>query len=217
MLELYFAPGACSFVPHAALEIIRESTGDDFVAHLVKLHRGEQFTPEYLAMNPNGQVPVLIVDGQPLTQIVAICAHLDASYPQVSLLPKELPARSQALSMLAWMNNTVHPCFTRVFRSVKFASSEAAQEEVRTMGAEDFRSQLEHLNSVVPDEGFLNPAGQPGFTDIYSFTLLRWGGIAGIDPASLPRLHALVGRVCEHPGVARALATERVGLDTFKG
>ena len=85
------------------------------------------------------------------------------------------------------------------------------------MGAEDFRKQLEHLNSLVPEQGFLNTAGQPGFTDVYSFTLLRWGGIAGIDPASLPRLHALVERVCEHPAVARALATERVRLDTFKG
>ncbi|HEY7240454.1 MAG TPA: glutathione S-transferase N-terminal domain-containing protein, partial [Burkholderiales bacterium] len=72
-LELYFAPGACSFVPHVGLE----AAGLSFEPKLVKLHRGESRTPEYLAMNPNGQVPVLVVDGRPLTQIVAICEYID--------------------------------------------------------------------------------------------------------------------------------------------
>ncbi|MGH1361501.1 MAG: glutathione S-transferase family protein [Burkholderiaceae bacterium] len=217
MYELYFAPGACSFVPHAALEIIREKTGDDFVAHRVKLHKGEQFAPDYLALNPNGQVPVLIADGQPLTQILAICNRLDAAYPQLSLMPAEQPARSHALSLLAWMNNTVHPCFTRIFRASKFAESESAQAEVKALGVQDFRQQLERLDSMVPEQGFLAGNKQPGFADAYSFTLLRWSGIAGINPASLPRLLALVERVCQNPAIARALATERVGLDTFKG
>jgi glutathione S-transferase len=57
MLKLYFAPGACSFVPHVALETIKAATGAEFEAALVKLHKGKQTTPEYLAINPNGQVP----------------------------------------------------------------------------------------------------------------------------------------------------------------
>ncbi len=48
-IELYFAPGACSFVPHVALEAIKAATKHDFEAKLVKLHKGEQKTPEYLA------------------------------------------------------------------------------------------------------------------------------------------------------------------------
>jgi len=40
-------------------------------------HKGEQHTPQYLALNPKGQVPLLVVDGQPLNQIVAICDPLD--------------------------------------------------------------------------------------------------------------------------------------------
>ncbi len=72
-LQLYFAPGACSFVPHVALEIVKASTGTDFEPKLVKLHKGEQRTPEYLAMNADGQVPMVVADGQVLTQIVAIC------------------------------------------------------------------------------------------------------------------------------------------------
>ena len=62
-LELYFAPGACSFVPHVGLEAIKAAAGQDFEPKMVKLHKGEQKSPEYLAINPNGQVPVLVDAG----------------------------------------------------------------------------------------------------------------------------------------------------------
>ncbi|MDP2094934.1 MAG: glutathione S-transferase family protein, partial [Hydrogenophaga sp.] len=52
-LKLFFAPGACSFVPHAMLEL----AGTTFEPVSVKLHKGEQRSPEYLALNPRGQVP----------------------------------------------------------------------------------------------------------------------------------------------------------------
>lgn len=57
-LKLYYAPGACSFVPHCLLE----ASGAVFEPVMVKLHKGEQHSPEYQAINPRGQVPVL-VDG----------------------------------------------------------------------------------------------------------------------------------------------------------
>ena len=132
-LELYFAPGACSFVPHASLEAIKAATGQDFEPRLVKLHKGEHRTPEYLAMNPNGQVPVLVVDGKPLNQIVAILSFLDQCFPKAGLLPAEPGSRAQAMAQLAWKNNTVHPTFTRVFRSADFAESESAQAEETKM------------------------------------------------------------------------------------
>ena len=77
-------------------------------------------------MNPNGQVPVLVVDGKPLTQIVAICDFLDRSFPQAGLLPTDPWTRSQALSQLAWMNSTPHTTFTRVFFPERFADSDQA-------------------------------------------------------------------------------------------
>ena len=59
----------------------RAATGEGFEPRLVKLHRGENKTPEYLSMNPNGQFPVLVVDGRPLNQIIAICDYLDRRAP----------------------------------------------------------------------------------------------------------------------------------------
>ena len=215
-IELYFAPGACSFVPHVALEALKAVTGQAFEPRLVKLHKGEHRTPEYLAMNPNGQVPVLVVDGKPLTQIVAICDYLDRSFPKAGLLPAEPWARAQALSQLAWMNNTVHPTFTHVFRAAEFAESEAAQADVKKVAAARFRKHLERIQDWVADAKHYWYGGRITCHDAYAFTLLRWGGIAGIDPQSLPGYLAYIERVMAAPPVAAALERERIKLDTYK-
>ena len=216
MLQLYFAPGACSFVPHVGLEAIRAATGESFEPKLVKLHKGEQKSPEYLAINPHGQVPVLIADGQPLNQIVAICDYLDRRFPQAGLLPAESWARARALSQLAWMNNTVHPTFTHVFRPAEFADSESAQADVRKAAAQRFRKHLERIQEWSAAASPYWFGGKISFHDAYAFTLLRWGGHAGIDPKSLPGYLSYVERVMAAPPVAAARERERINFDTYK-
>jgi len=154
MNQLYFAPGACSFVPHVGLELVKAATGEDFEPRLVKLHKGEHKAPEYLALNPNGQVPVLVAEGKPLTQIVAICDFIDRKYPQTRLLPADPWARAQALSQLAWMNNTAHPTFTHVFRAGDFAEDEGAQAEVKRVAALP-RAARAHPGMVEESRAFL--------------------------------------------------------------
>ncbi len=215
-LELYFAPGACSFVPHVALESIKAATGQTFEPKLVKLHKGEQRTPEYLAMNPDGQVPVLVADGKTLTQIIAIAEFLDRSFPKAGLLPAEPWARAQALSLLAWMNNTVHPTFTHVFRAADFAESDSAQAEVKQVAAPRFRKYLQRIQDWVAAAKPHWFGERVSFHDAYAFTLLRWGGYAGVDPKSLPGYLAYIERVVAAPPVAAALERERVKLDTYK-
>lgn len=216
MMQLYFAPGACSFVPHVSLEAIKAAGGPDFEPKMVKLHKNEQKAPEYLALNPNGQVPLLVVDSKPLSQIVAIIEYLDRSYPKAGLLPTESWARAEALSQLAWMNNTVHPTFTRVFRTDEFADSDAAKAEVKKKAQDNFRKHLERIQGWVAKAKNLWHGDKVTPHDAYAFTLLRWGGYAGIDPKSLPQYYAFVERVMAAPPVAAALERERVKLDTYK-
>jgi glutathione S-transferase len=209
MLQLYFAPGACSFVPHVGLEAAKA----EFEPKLVKLHKGEQRTPEYLAMNPNGQVPVLVVDGRPLTQIVAICDFLDQRFPQAGLLPHEPWERTQALSQLAWMNSTVHTTATRFFFPERYVESEAARAEVKKRATEDFRAYFGRIQRSLEEK---SSASSFWFRDAYLFTFLRWGGFAGIDPKSLPAYYAYAQELLKAPPIALAAARERISLDTYK-
>ena len=209
-LEIYFAPGACSLVPHAGLEAIKAATGQDFAPKLVKLHKGEHKTPEYLQMNPDGQVPVLLADGKSLTQIVAIADFLDRSFPTAGLLPAEPWKRAQALSQLAWMNSTPHTTFTRVFVPERFAESDAGKAEVKRKAAETFRGYLARLEERIRELRF------GALQDAYAFTLLRWGGYAGIDPSSFPELKSHVESAMKTAPLAAALERERTKLDTYK-
>lgn len=215
-MKLYYGPGACSFVPHAALEVIRAATGAEFETQTVKLHKGEQRTPEYLALNPLGLVPVLVEEGRALNQILAICDYLDRRHPQAGLLPTDAWARAQALSTFAWMNNTVHPTFTHFFRPANFAESEGAQGDVRAHAVVKYREHLERIQSMIAHAAPWLTGEKPSFTDFYALVFLRWGGFAGIDPATLPAYKAFVDRVAALPAVAAAMAREGINLDTYK-
>ena len=216
MMQLYFAPGACSFVPHAMLE----DSGLSYEPLMVKLHKGEQNAEPFRTLNPRGQVPVLVQDGVALTQIVALCLHIDALCPQRSFLPRDPMARSQALSSLAWMNNTVHPTFTHVFMPQKYHGEASVQESIRQFAVGQYGQLLNELQSMVlsaQQHGSAWLSGEQwGPLDVYALTLTRWGSMAGHDPASRPILWEHVQKVAEQPGVARTIERERLTLNMYK-
>jgi glutathione S-transferase len=215
-LKLYFAPGACSFVPHSLLE----TAGADFEPVMVKLHKGEQNEAPFRAVNPRGQVPVLVDGDTTITQIVAIVTWLDAKFPGQEFLPRDPYARARVLETLAWMNNTVHPTFTHVFMPFKFAASKEAQEELKSFNAKVYAGLLGELEAIAKqaaDQGQAWLGGHKlGPLDVYSLTLLRWGGFANIDPTTYPTLWAHVQKVAQQPGVAKAIERERLQLNLYK-
>ena len=215
-LKLYFAPGACSFVPHALLEM----SGAEFEPIMVKLHKGEQNSADYQAINPRGQVPVLVNADQPITQIVAIVLYLDHIFPQMGFLPSEPMARAQALSTLAWMNNTVHPTFTHIFMPQKFSDLPEVQAALKPYNIQLFRGMLAELQALVQSVAAQGQAWLSGERfgplDAYSLTLTRWGTIAGIAPEEHPALWAFVQKVAAEPAVARVIERERLQLNMGK-
>ena len=212
-LKLYFAPGACSFVPHVLLEM----SGAAFEPSIVKLHKGEQNSDDYKAINPRGQVPVLVNNGQAVTQIVAIVLYLDQLFPEAGFLPTEPMARAQALSTLAWMNNTVHPTFTHIFMPQKFSDQPDVQAALKPYNVQLFRGMLGELQSLVQAAAAKGQAWLSGDhlgpLDAYSLTLTRWGTIAGIRPEEHPELWAFVQKVAAVPAVARVIERERLQLN----
>jgi glutathione S-transferase len=215
-MKLYFAPGACSFVPHTLLE----ASGAPFEPMLVKLHKQENLGPEFKAINPHGQVPVLVDGDEVITQIVAIVSYLDAKFPECGWLPRESLERARVLETLAWMNNTVHPTFTHVFMPFKFTDDASAQAAIRAHNAKAYSGMLAEIEAMARNmnsEGRAFLAGAKfGPIDAYALTLLRWGGFAGIDPTSYASLWSHVQKLAALPPVARAIERERLQLNLYK-
>jgi glutathione S-transferase len=214
-LKLYFSPSACSFVPHVLLQL----SGAAFEPAMVKLHKGEQYGEEYKAINPRGQVPVLVDDGKVITQIVAIILYLDQKFPEAKFLPTEPVARAKAIEVLAWMNNTVHPTFTHIFMPQKFSDQPDVQTALKTFNTQIYKGLLSELEGLIGKHvsvsGWLS-GERLGPLDAYALTLTRWGSIAGIDPTTYQSLWAHVNRVANDAHVAQVIERERLQLNLYK-
>ncbi len=106
MLTLYFSPGSSAMAPHIALHEI----GVPFETVPLSFRKRENRTPAYLALNPEGKVPTLLIDGRPLTEVAAILLYLARSYPEAALLPAGDPeAEAQVVSWMSFIAATIHP------------------------------------------------------------------------------------------------------------
>ena len=212
-LKLYFSPGACSFVPHSLLQL----TGASFEPMMVKLHKGEQNGDEYKAINPRGQVPVLIDNGQVIAQILAIILYLDQKFPACQFLPSEPVARAKAIETLAWMNNTIHPTFTHIFMPHKFSDQADVQANLKVFNTQIYKGLLSELDTMVQSSTSPWLFGEKiGPVDAYALTLTRWGSIAGIDPSTYPALWEHVQKVSANEAISAVIERERLQLNLYK-
>jgi len=107
-LTLYIAPGSSSMAPHIALNEI----GAPFELRSLSFAKGEQRGAAYLAVNPEGKVPTLIVgDGLILTEVAAILFYLARRFPEAGLLPDGPAAEALVLSWMSFAAATIHPAF----------------------------------------------------------------------------------------------------------
>jgi glutathione S-transferase len=92
--------------PHIALHEI----GVDFESRWISFAKREQHSGKYLALNPEGKVPTLLVDGRPMTEVAAILYYLAKRFPEANLLPEDdLEAEAQIISWMSFIAATIHP------------------------------------------------------------------------------------------------------------
>jgi len=97
-----------------AVHIALHEIGVPFESRPVSFAKREQHTPGYLAINPEGKVPTLLIDGlvgvQPLTEVAAILYYLAKRFPEAGLWPAGgIEAEAQAMSWMSFIAATVHP------------------------------------------------------------------------------------------------------------
>jgi glutathione S-transferase len=106
MLIFYFAPGSSSMATHITLHEV----GAPFEPRLLSFKNQEQQQPDYLALNPEGKVPALVIDGRVLTEVAATLYYLAKTYPAAGLWPQGgIEAEAQAVSWMSFIAATVHP------------------------------------------------------------------------------------------------------------
>ena len=84
-LALYYAPNTCALAPYVTLT----EAGADFEARPLNFRKRQNFSPEYLKLNPKHKVPALVVDGKILTENVAIHQWVHRTFPAAKILPAD--------------------------------------------------------------------------------------------------------------------------------
>jgi len=105
-MELYtFFRSSAAFRVRIALNL----KGLAVTSHAVHLRKGEQRAPAYLAINPQGLLPTLVVDGHRLTQSLAILEYLEERYPEPALLPADALGRARVRALANLVACEIHP------------------------------------------------------------------------------------------------------------
>lgn len=110
--------------------------GLPFESRLVNLISGEQLTPEYLAINPNGVVPSLVHEGRAVIDSSVIMEYLDEAFPDVPLMPATHIGRAQVRAWMRYIEEVPtaairYPSFNDVILSAYAdLSKEAFEEEI---------------------------------------------------------------------------------------
>lgn len=124
MYTLYYSPGACSMAVHVALNEI----GAEYTLKEISLQNGGNRNPDFLALNPRGQVPVLVEGENVYLEGAAILLHLLETH-QSPLLPAGGKARAEAIQWLMFCNATLHPAFFPLFQHKATAGKPELQND----------------------------------------------------------------------------------------
>jgi glutathione S-transferase len=198
-MKLYYSPGACSLSPHIVaceaglpielvkvdLESKRTETGEDF-----------------RQINPNGYVPVLILDdGTKLSEGPAIVQYLADLAPEKKLVP---PAgtfeRYQLQQWLNFISTEIHKSFSPLFNPV-------APEAAKQLAISLLMMRLETVAERLSAQPFL--LGENfSVADAYLFVTLNWGQYVNVDISRWPALARYADKISERPAVQKAMKEE---------
>src|SRR5262245_29220919 len=109
-IALYYAPNTCALAPYITLT----EAGADFEVRPLNYRKRQNFSPEYLRINPKHKVPALVVDGKILTENVAIHQWVHRTFPGSKILLAGPCDELQAISLHAWCASGIHPYLSRI-------------------------------------------------------------------------------------------------------
>lgn len=204
MTSLWMAPYTCARVAAIALE----EAGIEFDTRLVRFVRGEHKSPEFKARNPKGKVPALEIDGDTLTENVAILTYLAERFPEARLLPRTTTARQRAhiLADLCFCSSTLHPLVTRIRIPAFFAGAENAPV-VKQIAEADMDEYFQLVEDRLAAGAWWYGTEWSAMDGYLYWVFWRVEG-AGYDVSRFPRFVAHARAMEQRPAVQRALARE---------
>ena len=200
--KFYMTPGSCS----TGIHLLLEECGLVFEAYIVNLLAGDQYKKDFLAINPKGTIPALVLDdGTALTEFSAIAWWLARTYPKRKLLPESIEGEVRVLGLMNYAVHTLHTQgFARIFTTERFAPSSHDQESVKAQGRQIVENGLALMARELEGRSYL--ADHFTIADAALFYNEFWADRIGIPLP--PNCAAHYRRMLTRPAVRQVLAEE---------
>ena len=211
MLALYYYPGNASLLPHMMLREI----GAPFELRLVDRSQNAQKSAEYLRLNPNGRIPVLVDGDLVLFEAAAVALHLADRFPEAGLAPAlGTTERAEFYKWMIHLSNTPQAEYRAWFYPHEHAADEAAVPSVKQAAGERLNRMFDVISSQLGSKTWLVD-DRFSAAALFLFMLIRWGRLMPRPPRSIPNLNALAERVVARPAVQEALRVEGIQAPFF--
>ncbi len=126
--------------------------GAEFDVKIISLKNNDQLSPEYAAVNRKKKVPFLVVDGNGLSENVAIQSWIAETFPEATLLPSDSWDQKRALSYMGWFGAGIHQHLTRHYRPIKFCDNAASHDDIKVRARAMYMEQLALVETELTDK-----------------------------------------------------------------
>jgi maleylacetoacetate isomerase len=189
----------------------------DFASVHLRKDGGQQKKPDYRVLNPQGLVPALEIDGEVLTQSLAIIDWLDETHPEPALLPANSLLRAKVRAFALSIACDIHPL--QNLRVLDYLKTELGQDQValdawcrRWIG--DGLAACEALVARESSSGDFCFGDRPGLADICLVPQMFSAERFGVDVSNLPRLRAIQAACEALPAFADAHPSRQPDSET---
>lgn len=204
MYKLYYSPATASLCVHWMLIEL----GVPFETVLIDFDTEAQKAADYLKLNPNGQVPTLVVDGRPVTESAAILMLLAERHPQAGFAPAPGSVeRGAYLELMIYLANALLPAFRNWFYIADYAGP-AHEADVLDFTRRRIETVWSRLDERLSDGRAFLLGETMTAPDFLATMLTRWSRNMPKPATAWPHLSGYIARMKTRPGLREVHARE---------
>jgi glutathione S-transferase len=207
-MKLYYLPGSCALGPHIALEYC----GLGYEA--LRVERGRQTDPAYLAINPLGRVPTLVTAKHgTITEAPVVLSYIADVATGHRLLPAVgMPERYEALRWMAYISSTVHPALGRLWRAERFCDDAGCGSSVERAAAAQLADDFGYIERHLSNRQWV-AGGHLTVADFHLFVFGRLGLRLPASTRDFPHFHRHTLEIANLPATQSAMAQQEIALE----
>ena len=208
MYTLYWNQGSASLVAHMALE----EAGAPYALKLVDLNKGEQRSPEYLKLNPNGKVPTLVIDGKrSMFETSAIAMYLADRHPQSGLAPAvDDPARGLYTQWMFHLTNSLQPLYLLFYYPERHTTEPEHAAEIKAAAMARIGEAWDRVEKALASAGPYMIGDRFSAADLPVVMLSAWRQAQPEMLEKRPNLRRLVELVLARPAIKRVAEQNQI-------